>query len=109
MLSRYIDGLRLDGQDLIAGTGKTVFSTASRPALGSTQADIQCVLGAQSGRGVKLRSPSSAEVKNGGAIPPRPHTCSWSGASLIKCGDNFLLTFMVNIPRICRWAALPRR
>jgi hypothetical protein len=33
--------------------------------------------------------PSSAEVKNDGAIPPLPHTSSWRGASLIKHRDNF--------------------
>jgi hypothetical protein len=32
---------------------------------------------------------SSAEVKNGGAIPPLPHACSWLGASLMKPRDNF--------------------
>jgi hypothetical protein len=34
-------------------------------------------------------SPSSAEVKNCGAIPPLPHMSSWRGAWLIKHRDNF--------------------
>jgi hypothetical protein len=34
------------------------------------------------GEGMKLttRPPSSAEVKNGGAIPPLPHMSSWHSA-----------------------------
>jgi hypothetical protein len=28
--------------------------------------------------------PSSAEVENGAAVPPLPHTCSWHDARLIK-------------------------
>jgi hypothetical protein len=34
-------------------------------------------------------SPSSVEVKNGGCIPPLPHTSSWRGAKLIKHRDDF--------------------
>jgi hypothetical protein len=37
-----------------------------------------------------LSPPSSAEVKNRGAIPPLPHMCSWLCAELIKHRDNFL-------------------
>jgi hypothetical protein len=33
-------------------------------------------------------SPSSAEVKNGGAIPPLPHMFSWYKALLIKHRGN---------------------
>jgi hypothetical protein len=35
-------------------------------------------------------SPSSAEVKNNGAMPPLPHTASWRGVQLIKYKDNFM-------------------
>jgi hypothetical protein len=35
--------------------------------------------------------PYSAEVKNGGAILPLPHTSSWHGACLIKTGITLLL------------------
>jgi hypothetical protein len=70
--------------------------TASRPALGSTQPRIKWVLGAHSS-GVKRPDhetvhshPSSAEAKNGGAVPPLLHTSSWLGA-LIKHGDNYIL------------------
>jgi hypothetical protein len=38
-------------------------------------------------------SPSSAEVKNGGAIPPLPYTSSWRGVSLIKHRDTFTFIF----------------
>jgi hypothetical protein len=34
--------------------------------------------------------PSSAEVKNGGAIPPLPHMSSWDNVKLIKQRDNFI-------------------
>jgi hypothetical protein len=37
--------------------------------------------------------PSSAEVKNGGAIPPLPHTSSWRSAQLITGITNFLYHF----------------
>jgi hypothetical protein len=54
----------------------------SRLALGPTQPPAQCVLGALS-LGVKQPiheadhpPPSSAEVKNGGAIPPTPQYVS---------------------------------
>jgi hypothetical protein len=35
---------------------------------------------------------SSAEVKNGEAVPSLHHSSSWRGASLIKHGDRFTLT-----------------
>jgi hypothetical protein len=38
-------------------------------------------------------SPSSAEVKNSGAIPPLYHTSSWRGAQLFNHIDN--VTFLV--------------
>jgi hypothetical protein len=34
---------------------------------------------------------SSAEVKNGGTIPPLLRTSSWCGTQLIKLRDNFTL------------------
>jgi hypothetical protein len=37
--------------------------------------------------------PPSAEVKNGGAILPLPHSFSWRSAWLIKRRDNFTFTF----------------
>jgi hypothetical protein len=56
-----------------------LFSTSSRPTLGPTESPIQWVLGALSS-GVKPPGletdhspPSSAEDKNGGAIPPVLH------------------------------------
>jgi hypothetical protein len=45
--------------------------------------------------------PSSAKVKNGGAIPPLPHTSSWRGAQLIKHMENiskYSLQTKVTIP-----------
>jgi hypothetical protein len=71
----------LDGQDLNPGRNKIfIFSTTSRPALWHTQSPIQLVPGVISS-GIKrpwreayCSPPSSAEVKNGEAIPPLPHT-----------------------------------
>jgi hypothetical protein len=81
-----------------------LFSIMSRLALGPIQPHIQWVPGAVS-PGVRRHeadhsSPSSAEVKNGGTIPPLPHTSSWRGASLMKPWDHFtfsMLSTLVNI------------
>jgi hypothetical protein len=62
------------------------FSIAFRPALGPTQPPIQHVPEVispgvqQSEREGDHSPPTSAEVKNGGAIPPLPHTSSWRSA-----------------------------
>jgi hypothetical protein len=37
--------------------------------------------------------PSSVEFKNGGAMPPLPHTSSWHSAWSIKHRDNFTFLF----------------
>jgi hypothetical protein len=73
-------GYGMDGWGLISSEGNNfTFSTASKLALRPTQFPIQWVLGAPS-LGVKWQGheadhspPSSAEVKNGGALPPFPH------------------------------------
>jgi hypothetical protein len=76
-------GYRLNGQDSIPGRGKIfLFSIVCRPALGLTQPPIQWVFGAvslrvkQQGREAYHSFPSSAEVKNGGAIHSFTHTSS---------------------------------
>jgi hypothetical protein len=62
-----------------------LFSTASRPTLGATQTPIQWVPWAflqgvkRPGREADHSSPSSAEIKNFGAIPPLPNMSSWRG------------------------------
>jgi hypothetical protein len=65
----------LDGQGLISGRGKRF--------LHSVQCPIQRVPGALSPEvkrpGRDHSPPSSAEVKNDGAIPPLPHTFSSRG------------------------------
>jgi hypothetical protein len=85
-LSRYSDGLQARQLDSRQGYGIFLYSTSSRPALGSTQPPIQWTLGALS-PGLKLpvreadhSAPSSAEVKNGGAIHLLPDTSSRRGA-----------------------------
>jgi hypothetical protein len=79
----------LDGQGLILARGKRekfIFSTVSRLALGFTQSPIQWVLGAVS---LEVKQPgleaghspsSSAEVMNGGAIPPFLQMSLWHTA-----------------------------
>jgi hypothetical protein len=63
-----------------------LFSTSSRPALGSTQPPIQWVSGPLSpgakrqGREADHSPPSSAEVKKIGSIHPLPLTASWRSA-----------------------------
>jgi hypothetical protein len=76
------------------GRGKIcLFTIVSRPALGPTQPPIQWILGVKrSGREAGHSSPSSA--KNGGAIPPLPHTSSWHTALLIKHRDNFTFFYL---------------
>jgi hypothetical protein len=76
--------------DFQRGQKTFLFSTGSRPALGSTQPPIWRLPGA-SFRELKWpscepdhSSPSSAEVKNGEAMPPLPHTVSWNGPYLIN-------------------------
>jgi hypothetical protein len=63
-----------------------IYGTVSRLAAGPIQPLIQWMAGALS-PGVKQLGhegdhlpPSSAEVKNGGAIPPLPSMSSWYGA-----------------------------
>jgi hypothetical protein len=81
-------GYRLDDRGSIPVRGKRYFSTPQRPdrALGPTQPLIQRVPGALSPGVKRLRReadhspPSSAEVKNGGAIPPLPYMSLWCGA-----------------------------
>jgi hypothetical protein len=62
-------------------------STASRPAVGPTQPHIQWIPrailpwgGKQLGCRNDHSPTSSAEDKNGGAIPPLPHMSLWHGA-----------------------------
>jgi hypothetical protein len=98
---RHSDGLWAGrpGFDSRQGHEILPYSTASRPALGPTQAPIQWAPGALSS-GVKRprhesdHSPTSnAEVKNGGAILPLPHTSSCHSAYLIKHRDSLPLPF----------------
>jgi hypothetical protein len=39
--------------------------------------------------------PPNAEVKNGGAIPPRLHMASWNSTSLIKDTKNVNFTLYI--------------
>jgi hypothetical protein len=77
-------GYWMDGRGSIPGRGNIFFfSIVSGPARGLSQPPIQWVSGALSpevrrpGREADHSSPPSAEVKNGGAVPPFPHTSSW--------------------------------
>jgi hypothetical protein len=72
------------GFDFRQGQEIFLFSTVFRPALGPTQLPIRWLPGTLSqevkrpGNEADHFFPSSAEVKNDGAIPPLPHTFSWS-------------------------------
>jgi hypothetical protein len=100
-LSRYSYGL--DGRGSIPDRVKMfLLSIASRPALGPTQPPIQWVPGAVSPgakrhlREADLSPPSSAEVKNSGAIISLHHMSSWRGALLlvITRKENSLLPYL---------------
>jgi hypothetical protein len=87
-LSGYSEGLRVGRPGFHSRQEQEIFlfSTVSRLALGPTQPPIQWVLGAFSpgakrpGREANHSPLSSAEVKNGGAIPPLQNTPPWRGA-----------------------------
>jgi hypothetical protein len=87
-LSRYSDGLRAGRPEFDSPQGQEIFlySTASRPAVGSTQPPMQWVLESvspglrRSGHEADHSPLSVAEIKNGGAIPPLLHMSSWHGA-----------------------------
>jgi hypothetical protein len=68
-----------NSQGLIPGRGEIFFfSVASRLTLGPTQPPIQWVPGVKLlGRESDHSPPSSAEVKNGGAIYALPNMSSW--------------------------------
>jgi hypothetical protein len=71
-------GMNSPGSFPVTGKIIPLYFTASRPALGLTQPPIQQVPGTLSsgvkwvGREADHSPPSSAEFKNGGAIPPLP-------------------------------------
>jgi hypothetical protein len=104
----------LDGRGSIAGRGNIfLFSITCRRPLGPTQPPIQWVPAALSSE-VKWQEreadhslPSSAEVKNDGAIHPLPHTSSWSIASLIKHKDNlpFLCPLLYCLHKNTDWTS----
>jgi hypothetical protein len=72
--SRYSSGLRAGRSGLASRQGQDfLFSTASKSTLGPPQPPIQWLPGALSpGREDDHSPPLSAEVNNGGAIPPLP-------------------------------------
>jgi hypothetical protein len=76
---------RMSIRGSIPGRSNRLFSTASRPAVGSTQSPIQWVPKVLSSRVKRQGSetdhspPSSAEVKNDGSILSLPHTSSLHG------------------------------
>jgi hypothetical protein len=98
----YSDRLRAGG---LGFNSRQTNSAVSRPAVGPTQPPIQWVPVAPS-PWVKLQRreadnspPSSAEVKNGGSIPPLPHTSSRRSAQLLKYRENFTFT----LPSVVGW------
>jgi hypothetical protein len=98
-----VTGLKLDGQCLTLGRGKSVSllhsiqtssggHSASQPmATGGSFPEVK-----QPGFEGDHSTPSSAKVKNGGAIPPLPHKSSWHSV-LIKYAHGQL--YLYHIPR----------
>jgi hypothetical protein len=76
-----VTGYGLNAGASIPGRSKGLFSTASRPSLKPAQIPIQWVPGVKRPRLEADQSlASSAEIKNGGRMPPFPYTSSWHGA-----------------------------
>jgi hypothetical protein len=73
---RVFNACLMNSKVRFPGWGNLIFSTACRPALGPTEPTFQRVPGAippkvkRPGRETDHSLPSSAEVKNVGAIPP---------------------------------------
>jgi hypothetical protein len=79
--SRYSDGLRAGLSGFDSQHGKiSLFTIASTPALGPTEPHIQWVPGVKRSGSEADHSPSTDEVKNGGAMPPLSHVSSWRSA-----------------------------
>jgi hypothetical protein len=73
-------GYGLDGPGWIPGRGKIFFFPLSRPDR-LWGPSIFRASGVKRPEGnADHSSPSSTEVKNGGALPPLPHMSSWPGA-----------------------------
>jgi hypothetical protein len=94
----------LDGWSLIPSKGKFLLvSTGSIPGLGPTQPPMQRLPGPISPavkrpeREAHHSPPPSAEVKNGGAIPPLISMSSWCSAWLIKNRDSFTLLYKYQV------------
>jgi hypothetical protein len=82
-----VTGYGLDGRGSVSGRDKRFFSSQRVDRLWGPP--IYWVPGPFP-QGVKLTSPpSSAEVRNGGAVSPLPHKSSWPVAWLFKHWDNF--------------------
>jgi hypothetical protein len=85
-LDRFSDGLRTRrlGRDSRQEQDIILWSTVSKSAMGYTQPPIQWVPGVKRpGHEDDHSPPFAAEVKNGGAIYPLPHTSSRRGALII--------------------------
>jgi hypothetical protein len=67
-------GYGLDNRGSNPDKGNNFISTSSRLALEANPASFPR---GQSGRGMKLTTPSIPKVNNGGAIPSLPHMFSW--------------------------------
>jgi hypothetical protein len=78
--SQYSEGFGLDGRGLIHGK-RFFYSLQFRTCFGTHTASYSMGTGVkQPGREVDHSLPSSAEIKNGGAMLPLPHASSWRGA-----------------------------
>jgi hypothetical protein len=86
-----VAGYGLDDRGSILGRGKILLiSVTSRPGLGTTL--VKSVPGVN--READHSSPSNAEIKNGGAIPPLPPKSSQRD-ELIDQRDNCIFTLLL--------------
>jgi hypothetical protein len=98
VVQRWATGWMIGGSSPGRGWEFFLFTTVSRPALGSTQPPIQWVLGALS-LGVKLPGretdhspPSSAQIKNGWSYTSPPQCASMVWCSVKKVQRQLYLT-----------------
>jgi hypothetical protein len=90
-------GYGLDGRGSICGVNFSLLNSIQTGS-GPIEPLIQWVPGVkQSGREADHSSPSTAEIKNGEAITPRPHTSSWIVLNSLRIGTTSSNSIFIQI------------